>query len=351
MTGTLARYSDEKISFLNRNLLPYGVRFSGINSRFRKIELPNIDLLAKTILNEAKLHHDSVLSKDICKHYLQVTASRKDRYRFFRSTILEVRKFGVAAPMRTFGPDQIKLWEERINADALMKIWPKIHANFNYDYIKPLLREDYDHDKMRSSSPAEIRRFLQANPVVTEKIIYLDLSNLSLKVLPLELSFFKNVTMLDLCDNHLISLGTSLNQMTALKILHVSNNQLTTFLRMKIPQLVVLNACDNKLSKPQFEPLPNLETLTLAGNQLTVFPACVDRLPKLKDLNVSENKLTKLPRSTRSLKYFKKINIEKNHLTKRPTWLDPSIKLINENNTPPPVKTYDLRPRKKQKIQ
>ena len=129
----------------------------------------------------------------------------------------------------------------------------------------------------------DIERYLNS---LSEDITILDISYRDIKSLP-DLTRFKNLKILHCSNNQLTSLP-SLPQ--NLKILYCFNNQLTSLLTLP-QQLKILDCSGNQLTLlPTL--MQNLNILYCFNNQLTSLPI----LPqKLKILDCHYNELTSLP--------------------------------------------------------
>ena len=120
------------------------------------------------------------------------------------------------------------------------------------------------------------------------------------------------VTTLSLKGNHLGSLSPKLAQLSALRVLDVSENGLTS-----LPEgLAALEA---------------LEVLDCSENQLTAFPDGLAKLSKLKVLKAWVNQLKALPDGFGSDSVLEDLNVYNNKLTKLPPSLSEasSLKLVN----------------------
>jgi hypothetical protein len=93
----------------------------------------------------------------------------------------------------------------------------------------------------------------------------------------------------------LTELPESLGQLTQLRSLNLSGNQLT--------------ALPESLGQ-----LTQLQLLDLSDNQLTALPEWLGQLTQLRSLNLSGNQLIALPESLGRLEYLQQLNLEKNPL-------------------------------------
>lgn len=133
----------------------------------------------------------------------------------------------------------------------------------------------------------------------------LDLSNQSLIKLSSSVSCLNNLTKLDLSNNLMISLPRAIGQLFNLCILNAAHNQLE-FIPDTISQLKklqVLNLNENKLTHlPKGFHLPQLQSLHLRHNQLLQLPQELAQFSELSTLDISYNPLQSIPAELASLK-------------------------------------------------
>ncbi|MGI9179538.1 MAG: COR domain-containing protein [Longimicrobiaceae bacterium] len=133
----------------------------------------------------------------------------------------------------------------------------------------------------------------------------LDLSGLRLTQLPASIEKLTQLQSLYLSDNQLTQLPASIEKLTQLQQLVLWGNQLTQLPASieKLTQLQYLNLSGNQLTQlpASIEKLTQLQRLNLSGNQLTQLPASIEKLTQLQHLDLSGNQLTQLPESLRSL--------------------------------------------------
>lgn len=173
-----------------------------------------------------------------------------------------------------------------------------------------------------------------------QQLNFLQLSNSALSEIPNDVVKLENISSMLLFGNRLSSLpgetrdwdfvnqqfnsffSASIAQLHKLKILDVSNNQLTEFIfdlsnasqlstinlcgneittfQLKSPTLHILDLSNNKIS--QFPEIPSTVTdLKMSKNQLEEIPDDM-HLPNLKNLDLSENSITGIPKSLSALK-------------------------------------------------
>jgi hypothetical protein len=128
---------------------------------------------------------------------------------------------------------------------------------------------------LESQNAERIREWMNANQELLSTINELDLSDLTLKILPKEIALFSNLQTLDLSRTNLIRLSDSFGNLKALETLYLGSNKLT-----ELPD--------------SFDNLNALQSLYLENNKLTRLPDNFCNLNAL-DLDLSYNKLTVLP--------------------------------------------------------
>ena len=122
---------------------------------------------------------------------------------------------------------------------------------------------------------------------------------------------------LDLCNNYLHDLPSSLNMLTGLVSLNLNNNQLHSLpdVICELSNLRKLWACENKINQlpKNFGNLSNLEILSLNTNQLTNLPNSCAKLNQLKICSLSDNKLKKMPNCiAKGMKNLQILNLSQN---------------------------------------
>lgn len=132
-----------------------------------------------------------------------------------------------------------------------------------------------------------------------QQLLHLDLSNLSLGVLPREIGLFTGLEGLNAANNFLTTLPETIGNLKALKVLILENNQLSS-LPFSFFNLTDLNGLS--LSGNRFKTLPEsvchltqLSRLSLAGNLLTTLPPSAKQLTKLNSIDLCANQFKVLP--------------------------------------------------------
>ncbi|MEZ2301254.1 MAG: COR domain-containing protein [Microcoleus sp.] len=126
----------------------------------------------------------------------------------------------------------------------------------------------------------------------------LDLSRLKLRELPQAISSLTNLRVLYLSDNQLTELP-EIAFLTQLQQLSLSNNQLK-----ELPQTIAS--------------LTQLQVLYLHNNQLTELPEAIGSLTQLQFLSLSNNQLRELPEAITSLTQLQTIDLSTNQVRELP---------------------------------
>lgn len=141
-----------------------------------------------------------------------------------------------------------------------------------------------------------IRHILQSSPVINQ-ITYLKLRSHPIEIIPKEIKFFENLTVLDFALNKLKQFSNEISLLNKLERIDLSCN-----LFEKIPKGI-------------FQ-LKNLEYLNFAKNKLTVISGQIGLLKKLKGLDFSQNQLSEIPTEINQLLNLEKCSFGLNKLTK-----------------------------------
>lgn len=105
--------------------------------------------------------------------------------------------------------------------------------------------------------------------------------------------------ILDVSNNQLTEFSFDLSNASQLSTINLCGNEIATF-QLKSPTLHILDLSNNKIS--QFPEIPSTVTdLKMSKNQLGEIPDDM-RLPNLKNLDLSENSITGIPKSLSALK-------------------------------------------------
>lgn len=88
----------------------------------------------------------------------------------------------------------------------------------------------------------------------------------------------------------------------------------------RLPALVVLNMCNNRLTSlpNQLGLLKKLQTLNLSLNQLKTLPASIRELRELRRISLSDNCFTHVPDCLSKLKKLERVNLDRNPISEPP---------------------------------
>ncbi len=148
------------------------------------------------------------------------------------------------------------------------------------------------------------------------------LSNNNLSFLPENISRLKEITHLDLSNNKLQEIPNKIGEMTQLQHLSLQNNFITRLPSdiVFVKNLVTLNLSNNKIYT-----LPNnmgslfyLSNLILDGNKLKSLPDDIGHMRSLKTLSIKNNLLEKIPVAIASLYHLRTLHLDQNNITDLP---------------------------------
>jgi Leucine-rich repeat (LRR) protein len=159
-----------------------------------------------------------------------------------------------------------------------------------------------------------------------KRLRMLDLGHNLLTRLPEELSELDGLSdFLYLHDNRLTSLPDSLEQLTKLRYLNISQNEFEVFPQCisNMSGLIELRISDNDLiSLPDsVGRLSQLRELHLRNNKLVSLPESIGNLPELRQLDLRGNLLTHLPHTIKNLPKLDKLDLRWVDTLICPGWL------------------------------
>ncbi|XP_031621184.1 leucine-rich repeat-containing protein 47-like [Contarinia nasturtii] len=171
-----------------------------------------------------------------------------------------------------------------------------------------------------------------------ESLNLLNISDTSLKALPIEISNLINLQTLLLYGNEIETIPDTIGSLEKLKVLDVSRNKLQNVPDSitKLVNLTTINFSNNRIE--QFPTLNSskLSTIDLSANNLTDFPHIysiensnlseiylkensidqiphgIDKLVSLKHFSMAKNKLKKIPKSLANISKLKDLDLSEN---------------------------------------
>ena len=158
----------------------------------------------------------------------------------------------------------------------------------------------------------------------------LDLSGLSLGILPDELGYLSNLKRLDISSNQLKEIPIFIYNLQRLEQLDIGNNRVVELQPdiQQLTELVSLDISENRLScfPSHIDKLIHLRALRLYSNRLIELPDTLCMLNALEELDVANNKLSFLP-SLIGLSSLKCLDVSFNQLRNIPDSLSYLSKL------------------------
>lgn len=226
--------------------------------------------------------------------------------------------------------DFLKYWSSKGNRTAKVGLinygatWKELGEKIeNFKEYSILIEEEA---KVLEKLENEIKREFSTNANYKQRdfkeenkhIIYLDLRESGLKVLPEELKKLAFLRELRLNENKSINLPNWLGELNSLEILQLNNCELKQFPEniKKITNLKELYLhLDNIKNIPNWiSDLKYLEKLSLNRNWLKSVPVSIGKLTNLKELVLKNNYIKELPNSIFELQSLKKLDINGNPL-------------------------------------
>ncbi|MEM6715467.1 MAG: COR domain-containing protein [Cyanobacteria bacterium P01_C01_bin.147] len=153
----------------------------------------------------------------------------------------------------------------------------------------------------------------------------LNLSENQLTALPESLGQLTQLRSLNLSYNQLTALPESMGQLTQLQELDLYGNQLTTLPESlgQLFQLQTLNLGGNQLTVfPGFTTLLNLRKLILSGNQFQAFPDTLQAITSLESIHLINTGLRKVPQWIRNFTHLRVLDVPENEIPELPDIFD-----------------------------
>lgn len=165
------------------------------------------------------------------------------------------------------------------------------------------------------------------------KLTSLSLCGKDIKELPAEIGELTHLEQLDVSENKLVTLPSTIANLKNLRFLNLEDNHITKIPAEigKLIQLEEVEVCRNKLSTlpKEFGKLHNLKRLSLRGNCFQQFPIALKQLTKLSELDLSENGLKSVLPEIGNLKRLTQLELAENQLTSLPNAMVNLSRLAN----------------------
>lgn len=195
---------------------------------------------------------------------------------------------------------------ETINTTAVDKHTRRLDLSYQNLTDLPIAYEQLQELRMLNLSgnvDLDISNVLASIPF-PEKLEVLLLDSLDLKELPLELKRYTHLKQLSISNNPSLDIGKIIPSLEGvpLEFLNLKGNQLT-HLPENITHLTTLkdlnlsyNKIHDDMSYHYLGELPNLYSLWLDHNELTVLPITIGELSQIRYFYIDHNQLTTLPK-------------------------------------------------------
>lgn len=163
---------------------------------------------------------------------------------------------------------------------------------------------------------------LDASLFALDSLNLLNISDTSLKALPIEISNLINLQTLLLYGNEISTVPESIGRLDKLKVLDISRNKLENVpdTITQLQNLTTINISNNKLTTfPALKNFTKLSVIDLSGNQLTEFPQifCGEN-SNLSEIYLKENSIEEIPHVIDQLVSLKHFSLAKNKVKKIP---------------------------------
>ena len=216
--------------------------------------------------------------------------------------------------------------EERIPADASSyEFLQRAQEDESLQTIwKYALRDHFKFNGKQPETLVEIKNWLadSKNSDQLNNIDGLELSDISLKAIPPEITKFFQLQGLLLDNNELKRLPEILGNLSNLEVISAKHNKIRSLPESlgNLAQLTHLSFFDNKIRiLPEIiGNLSKLQEFYIDKNELKSLPETIGNLSQLKELSVDKNELRSLPESIGNLSNLKILSLNYNQLKSLP---------------------------------
>lgn len=167
-----------------------------------------------------------------------------------------------------------------------------------------------------------------------EKLVFLDVQNSELKVIPDNISNLKSLEVLWLDDNLIEEFPEAIKKMKNLKELKLFSNKISqvSFKTGDLPNLEVIDLCYNEfiLFPVELAVLPNLKQIIIWYNYIEFISEGIDQFKKLEEINLENNRLRFIPEQFSNLTSLKVLSLRFNQLSS--DGITPLYKLVSLEN-------------------
>ncbi|MHA1795203.1 MAG: leucine-rich repeat domain-containing protein [Promethearchaeota archaeon] len=151
-----------------------------------------------------------------------------------------------------------------------------------------------------------------------EKLEYLGIFNNKITGIPKEICKLRNLESLNFNNNQITSIPKSICELEKLKFLELKNNKITRIPKeiYKLKNLEFLDLSNNKIETipSSLCELKNLEMLQLKNNKLCFLPDNIGDLKNLFELDLSNNQIERFPESFKNLAELELLNFKNNKI-------------------------------------
>jgi internalin A len=173
-----------------------------------------------------------------------------------------------------------------------------------------------------------------------DSLVYLNLKNNSIKVIPSQVFQLRNLEDLNLSSNNISRIPDEINQLIYLRRLNFDNNKISDIstLTDNFENLMDLYLNHNRIRKipDTICELYSLINFQMGHNEISSIPNSIEKLTNLVVLSLNNNQITFIPRSVNKLVNLRELHLNGNQITTIPDQLGTLSGLVvlslNENS-------------------